>query len=257
VLERLARFGYVSIGVVYLIAGALAAAAGLGQGGGTDGQDGAVTFILGQPFGRTALAGMALSLVGYTVWRIVSAINDAENRGGGAKGLTLRAASLFRGLIYAGFAIEITRLLLRGGVSSGSGGDQQARHWAGRLLDQPFGSILLAIIGLGVVAYGAYQIYSAIDSKLSRRIRVEQIDGRVKKNVLAISRFGIAARGLVFFTVGGSIVMAALQENVAAMRGTSGALRQMPDLLLFAVGAGLASYGIYAFVNARYRQIDT
>lgn len=255
-IERLARLGYASIGIVYMIVGGLAAAAGLGKGGSTGGQKSALLVILRQPFGRIALGVIALGLVGYTLWRLVSAATDSEHRGSDAKGLALRAASAGRGLIYGAITIEVVRLMLnRGG--GGSSGDREAKHWAARLMEQPLGPWLVGAAGLGIVAYGAYQLYAAWDAKLSKRLSLGEMDDRVRRKVVAVSRFGIGARGLVFFVIGGSVVVAAVKHNPGAVRGTSGALASLPDPVLAVVGVGLAAYGVYALVNARYRRITT
>lgn len=254
-IERLARLGYASIGIVYMIVGGLAAAAGLGKGGSTGGQKSALLVILRQPFGRIALGVIALGLVGYTLWRLVSAATDSEHRGSDAKGLAIRAASAGRGLIYGAITIEVVRLMMhRGG---GSSGDRQAKHWAARLMEQPLGPWLVGAAGLGIVAYGAYQLYAAWDAKLSKRLSLGEMDDRVRRKVVAVSRFGIGARGLVFFVIGGSVVVAAVKHNPGAVRGTSGALASLPDPVLAVVGIGLAAYGVYALVNARYRRITT
>jgi Domain of Unknown Function (DUF1206) len=254
-IERLARLGYASIGIVYMIVGGLAAAAGLDRGGSTGGQKSAFLVILRQPFGRVALAVIALGLVGYTLWRLVSAATDSEHRGSDAKGWALRAASAGRGLVYGAITVEVISLIVN--RRGGSGGDRETKHWTARLMEQPFGPWLVGAVGLGVVAYGAYQLYAAWDSKLSKRLSLGEMDDRVRRKVVAISRFGIGARGLVFFVIGGSLVVAAVKHNPDAARGTSGALASLPDPMLVVVGIGLAAYGVYALVNARYRRITT
>jgi hypothetical protein len=255
-IERLARLGYAAIGVVYMIVGGLAAAAGFGHGGATGGQETAFRFILHQPFGRVALGVIALGLIGYVLWRLISAATDSEHRGSDAKGLAIRAASAGRGLIYAVICVEVIRMMTEG-HSGGPGGEQKAKHWTATIMDKPFGRWLVIAAGLGVVAYGAYQLYAAWDAKLSKRLSLGQIDDRVRRKVVAISRFGIGARGVVFFVIGGSLVLAGLKHNPSAAHGTSGALASLPPLLLAFVGLGLASYGVYALVNARYRRITT
>ena len=94
-------------------------------------------------------------------------------------------------------------------------------------------------------------------AKLSKRISLGELDARVRGKVIAISRFGIAARGLVFLIIGGSLVLAALRHNAQTAHGTAGALRELPPPLLILAGFGLAAYGVYALVNARYRRITT
>src|SRR5215212_3157574 len=173
-IERLARLGYVSIGVVYVIAGLLAAAAGLGSGGSTRGQQGAFAFILHQPFGRVILAVIALGLTGYSLWRFIDGFADSEGRGGDAKGIAVRIGSAARGVFYAAIAIEVIRMIAhRGG---GKGSDANAKHWTARLLDDaPFGRILVMAAGLAFVGAGAYQLYKAFGAKLSKRLHLDSL----------------------------------------------------------------------------------
>ena len=254
-IPKLARLGYASVGVVFMFAGVFAAMAGLGRGGSTGGHSNAFAFIRDQPFGKVALAVIVLGLLGYTLWRFLSAFSDSENRGSDAKGFAIRAGGAGRGVIYAIFAFEVIRMLTKG--SSGSGGEQQAKHWTAAIMEKPFGPWLVGAVGLGIVLYGAYQLYAAWDAKLSKRLSLGQMDDRVRRKVVAISRFGIGARGVVFFVVGGSLVMAAVKHNPQAAHSTSGALAALPKPLLVLVGIGLAAYGVYALVNARYRRIST
>jgi Domain of Unknown Function (DUF1206) len=254
VIERLARLGYASIGIVYMIVGGFAVAAALGKRGSTGGHEDAFRFIREQPFGRVLLVVIAIGLVGYVLWRFASAFSDSEHRGSDVKGLGIRIASVFRGLVYSVIAFEVMRMVAGKG-GGGSGGEQQADHWTSRLMQQPFGRWLVALAGLGVVAYGAYQLYAAWDAKLSKRIRLGEMDSRVRNKVVAISRFGIGARGVVFFIVGGSLVLAAVRHNPETAHSTTGAMQELPQPLLVAVGLGLAAYGVYALVNARYRRI--
>ena len=250
VIEKLARLGYASIGVVYMILGGFAAS-GVVAGG----HEAAFRTILRQPFGRLALGVIALGLVGYTLWRFVSAVTDSEHRGSDAKGLALRTGSIGRGLAYALITVEVVRLITH--RDNGGSGEQQARHWTAAIMEKPFGQSLIAAIGLGVVIYGAWQLYAAWDAKLSKRLSLGAIDDRVRRKVVAISRFGIGARGVVFFIIGGSLVLAALKHDPSAAHSTSGALRILPQPMLVVVGIGLIAYGVYALVNARYRRITT
>lgn len=254
IIERLARLGFASVGTVYLIIGFLAAAAGFGRGGKTAGHEGAVRYLLEKPLGTPLLIVMILGLVGYALWLFASGFADSDRRGSDAKGLGIRVGAIFRGLIYTAFTIEIIRILTRGGGSGGSG-DQAAQHWTARVMDKPFGRWLVAAAGLGVIGYGAYQLYRAWESKLSKRLHLGEMKPATERKVVLISRIGIAARGIVFLIVGGSLILAAVRHNPSAAHATSGALGELPEPVLAAVGIGLMAYGVYAFVNARYRSI--
>lgn len=253
-IEYLARLGYRALGTVYIIIGFFAAAAGLGIGVVKTADRGdAIRFILHQPFGRMILLILSLGLAGYAIWRLICGLRDAENWGSDAKGLAIRFGSVVRGLVYGGIAIEVFRLALRQ-TGGRPGGDAQTRHWIARAMDKPHGYWLVAIAGLSVLGYGVFQIYCAWKAKLERNVHIPH-------GVLtAISRLGLAARGVVFLIIGSSLLFAAAQHDPGEARGTSGALRELASQpfgshLLTLVGVGLVAYGVYAFLNARYRYI--
>jgi hypothetical protein len=70
----------------------------------------------------------------------------------------------------------------------------------------------------------------------------------------------MAARGLVFGTIGFFLIRAALHYDASEAKGLAEALRTMasrssPPWLLGAVAVGLVSYGLYELFEARYRRI--
>lgn len=241
-IERFARLGYVAKGIVYILVGFLALRARSADRGI------AIELINSKPFGKLALIIIAVGLVGYASWRVISGINDGELHGHDAKGFAVRAGSVARGFFYGWFAYEIVRLLTHHGGRSGS--DQTSRHWTARVMNHPFGRWAVAAAGLGILGYGGYQIYRAV----SRKVR-DHLDPKISDALIAVARFGIAARALIFGVIGVSLLRAAILYNANAARGTSGALRQFSGSLLTIVALGLMAYGVYAFINARYRRI--
>ncbi|HKO59372.1 MAG TPA: DUF1206 domain-containing protein [Thermoanaerobaculia bacterium] len=254
-IEKLARLGYAAKGLVYATIGFLTAMAGLHRGGAAADRKDAVRFIAHQPLGRTLLFVAALGLIGYAVWRVLSGITDSDRHGADAKGLAVRTGSVIRGLFYAGFALVVLRYLLHKG-GAGQSSDAASRHWTARALDVPFGRFLVIAAGLALIGYGLYQLSRAVRGKLSKQLS----SIRNREVLVAVSCFGIAARAIVFAVIGVSLLRAALRQSPSAARGTSGALRELAQLpmgswILTAVGLGLVAYGVYAFINARYRRI--
>ena len=256
IIERLARLGFASVGTVYLIIGFLAAAAGLGKGGRITGHEGAIQYLLEKPFGKPVLFVMIFGLIGYALWLLASGFADSDRRGSKPKGLAIRAGAIIRALLYAIFTIDIIRLLTRGGGSNGSG-EQSAQDWTARVMAKPFGRWLIVAIGLGVLGYGAYQLYRAWESKLSKRLHLGEMNASTERKVVLVSRIGIGARGIVFLIIGGSLILAGVRHNPSDAHATTGALGELPPPMLAAMGIGLMAYGVYAFVNARYRSIRT
>ena len=254
-VERLARLGYSCKGVVYVVIGLLAAATAAGRGKITDRQ-GAFDFILDEPSGRVGIFIIAVGLIGYAIWRVSGGIADSEGRGSDAKGLAIRAGSIGRGVVYGWIAVELIRRLMHQ-AGPGKSSDSQARHWTSRAMDKPFGRWIVAIAGLCVIGYCAWQFYCAIQGKFPKKLRTRSMPPWL----ITTSRLGLGARAIILGVVGGSLVEAAIHHSASRARGTSGALRWVAGepfggVLLVAAGLGLAAYGVYAFANARYRQIQ-
>ena len=255
-VRRLARAGYAAKGVVYVLVGGLAVAAAAGAGGQVEGTDGALASIVGAPFGKGLLWAIALGLAGHVVWRLVQGGLDPEGRGTDPKGLAQRAGLAFSGVLYAGLALEAVRLAQGDGGSGGEG----AAHWTGRALALPFGRVAVGLAGLGVAAYGVYQGAKAVRSDVCKRLDLSDLGATGRVNVERLGRAGLMARGVVFVVVGAFLLIAAWQEQAAEARGLDGALRSLESgpagpVVLAVVAAGLAAYGAFQLVQARYRTI--
>ena len=253
-IERLARIGYVAKGVVHILVGWLAAQAAIGSGGSTTDSSGALRTIVDEPMGRTILGIIAVGLLGYALWRILEAVLDTSNRGTDGKGIAIRAGNAGKAILYGGLGVEAGRLAMGSASQSGGG----AEHWTCRLLEQPFGQALVVIAGLGVIAYGIYQLVRAWRAKLSSDLNIGSIPVETRRWVVRVSRFGIGARGVVFLMIGYLLTMAGIRDRAEQAEGVGGALGalEIEPLLLAAVGIGLVAYGLYEFLNARYRRID-
>ena len=110
-IEILARFGYAAKGVVYAIVGILAVRAAFNWGGKVTGSTGAFETIASQPFGKTMLFIVAVGLIGYVIWRFVSAIFDPEHSDDGAKNILRRLSYAVSGLVYGSLAFAAFRIV--------------------------------------------------------------------------------------------------------------------------------------------------
>jgi hypothetical protein len=255
-IERMARVGYAAKAVLYGTIGVLAAQVALGEGGETTDSRGALRTVLDAPFGRALLFLIAAGLVGYALWRVVQAITDPERRGSDAKGIALRSSFAARGLLHLGVAFTALRMAVRNGAESGGSGRQE--ELAARTLDAPGGESLLLLVGAGVVAYGLYQLYRAYAAKLSKQLDLGQLSAETGRWAIGLSRFGIAARGIVFCLTGVFLVRAARAHDAQQAGGVGrslDALAQMGRWPLALVALGLVAYGAYELLNARYRRI--
>lgn len=253
-LKRLGQFGYATKGVIYVLIGVLAGSVAVGASQQTPDTDSALYTLLGQPFGRWLLGLVVVGLFAYALWRLVEALADPFRKGNDMSGLGSRAGAAFSGLAYG--ALGVTALQLALGLGD-SGGDAQ-RDWTARLLEQPFGRWLVFAIALGGIGYGLYEIYRGTLAKFTSHLRMHEMSEAEQSGALWAGRIGYIARGIVFIITGGFFFEAARRFNPDEVRGLSGALDELArqpfgSYLLAAVALGLLLYGVYLFVEARYR----
>ena len=247
-VEMLARLGFAAKGVVYIMVGLIAASSALDGGGRTAGSSGALASLADSAWGRLALGLIAVGLAGYVVWRTVSASLNPEHDKAGRRAFYAGTA-----VVYAGLALEAARLAM-GRVG---GGDDDAAHWSAELMGQPFGQLLVALVGIAVLVYGVQQIWHGWRVDLDERLDLGAMSRSGRTWTIRLGRAGLAARGLVFALIGGFFLVAAIQSDPSEARGVGGALQMMREVpgLLGIVALGLVAYGLYQLVRARHRRI--
>lgn len=250
-VEGLARAGYATRGIVYLIIGYLAGRAAFGPSSPGDTRD-ALDQVEKQPGGDWMLIALAIGFVGFALWRFVQAALDPEDKGSDPKGLALRARYVFSGLIHCALALSAYRL--------GTGGSREGGGWYAQALS-PLGRVAVGIAALGFLGYGVYQVYRAYRSKLDKQLDLSSLDSEVRRWVVRAARAGITARGVVFSVIGVLLAQAALRRSPEDEPGLQGALRTLHDqpygrYVLALVAVGLACYGVFELVRARYRRIN-
>jgi hypothetical protein len=258
-IERFARYGYAAKGVVYVLIGSLAAlgAFHVGGNGPTDSR-GALTEIVRQPYGRVMLGVVAAGLAGYALWRVTQALRDTEDKGTSWKGLAVRTGYAFIGIVYAGLSFSAVRLVLGG--DAGAGSDEMTRGWTAFALMFPLGQLLVGLAGLSVIAFGLWQCYKAFTAKFCRKWKRQEMRGHAHGLAMRAGQVGLVARAVVFFIIGLFLIQAAWLARAEEARGLSGALRTLEEqphgpYVLGAVALGLVAYGLYMFVEARYRRM--
>jgi hypothetical protein len=260
-VEKFARVGYAAKGVVYAIVGVLAAMAAFGAGGDTTGSRGVMETIARQPFGQILLGLVALGLTGYSLWQFIRAIEDPDNEGQGGKAIAKRIGFFISGVIHFGLVWYAIGVITGAAIGGGGGDDAGAKSWSATAMSFPMGQWLVGAVGIGFFCYGVRQLVRAFQADLDKRLHLGEIPPRTRRIVVNISRFGMAARGVVFGIIGIFLAVAAWRENPNEARGLGGALHALEEQpygpwLLGVVAIGLSAYGIYELAKARYRQIN-
>ena len=256
-LADLARAGYLAEGVVYLIVGLLALQAAAGAGGAVTGPEGALLTILRQPLGRVLLGFTAVGLSGYAIWRLFCAAVDPERRSDGLKRLFVRIGYAGSGVAHGALALEAAYLALRNG---GGGGGDRAEGWTAEVLQASFGPWLVGAVAVGIGIYGIAQIMRGLGPKVEERLQLGELPPDQRRLVVRVGRVGTVARGVVFGIIGYLLLRAALEHDPQEAGGLADALHTLQrqphaPILLGAVAVGLAAYGAYQLVKARYRVI--
>jgi hypothetical protein len=254
-VEKGARFGHITKGVLYGLMGALALRVALGTGGQIAGGKEAAHVVEQQPFGKVLLVLLAVGLAGYAIWRIISGVKDSEHHGRDGKGLAKRGAAIFSGLANGALSVAVFQMAL----GQADGGDG-ARSWVGKILAQPFGAVVIGVAGSVIIAAGLAQFHQAYTKKFLEGFRWQSMSARERHWVTRMGQVGYCARGVVFPIIGIGLVRAALDHDPSQTRGVREALLDIAhsgvgQVLLGVVAVGFLAFGAFLLASARHRQI--
>ena len=258
-LEHLARIGLVAYGVVHLLIAWLAVQLAWGVGGSSAQADqgGALATLAQQPFGTVLLWVVAVGMVALAVWQAAEALRwrgRLSASGDARKEAAVKVVkSVAKAVVYAALAV----LAVRTATGAGQSGGQQQQAAAG-VFGLPAGRWLVLLIGLGIVGIGAYLVHKGVTKRFLKEIDLREAPPEATRLVTRLGQAGYPAKGVAFGVVGGLLVYAAATFNPAqATGGLDGALRTIlgapfGQVLLTLVALGIAAFGAFCFVRARY-----
>ena len=257
-LQTLARAGFLVKGVLYMTIGVLALQVAVRAGGRFTGTRGALSAVLGQPFGRTLLLVAAIGLFGYGTWRILQGLVDPDRLGHQWLAVLTRITLVVRGVVHGALGLQALRMYR--GLSARSGTSE--RQLAAEAFQWPLGDWLVVLGGLGLIIFAVSQAYAAIACRLERNLDVQQLRREAGEWAVGVSRFGVAARAVVFALLGWTIVVAGWLRNPLEVGDTASSLRTLAEQpgalgrwLLGVTAAGFVAYGFYEMIHARYLRI--
>jgi hypothetical protein len=257
ILVGLTRMGFIGYGLLHLAIAWLAVQIALGNAANTGDQSGALRTLAAQPFGRFLLWLIVVGLCAMAIWQLLLAAIGHRDKHGKARTME-RAASAARVLIYAALAYTATKVVTGASTSSA---DQQQNATAG-IMAKPAGQFLVGLAGLVVVAVGVGLIYYGARRKFEDKLLIGQMSQRIRQLARRLGQVGYVAKGVAFTIVGLLLLDAALTHNPAKSRGLDAALRALAHqpfgvFLLIAVGSGFAAFGLYCFIQSRYRKVGS
>jgi hypothetical protein len=257
-VEKLARFGFIAKGVIYVLVGIFAAMMALNMSNGSEAsRNGAAQTILEQPFGQILGWLLVIGLAGYVIWRLVQAIKDPDNYGTDAKGMVRRIGFAISGFIYGAFTFSLIRNL----TGSGSGGGSNSRQaLTAQVLQWDGGNWLVAIVGIIVMIVGGVYLYRAYTTKFNKRMNNQQMSPDERTWITRLGRIGFTSRGIVWLILGYFLMMAGIKSNAGEVKDSQGVFATIGQLsygqwILLIVAIGVVAYGIFQFAKARYYRV--
>ncbi|MBO0981700.1 DUF1206 domain-containing protein [Microbacterium sp. SD291] len=247
VFRRTARAGYVVLGLVHILIGAIAVSIAAGASGDAD-QDGAMEQLRRTPIGGILLAGVAVGLFALAVWQVGAAMVKSgpdETRKWG-----LRVKLLGSAIAY----VAIGAMAMIYAVGGRADSEKTTQDASAGLIATPGGAIVLVLIGLGVAGVGIGFVVGGITRSFEKTMSLP--DGPARQGIVVFGVIGYLAKGLAVAATGALVVIAGFTRDPEKAAGLDGALHSLVLLpqgrvILWVVGAGLAVYGIFCFVRAR------
>jgi hypothetical protein len=247
----LGRVGLVSYGIVHLLIAWLAAQVALGGGGEEAGKGGALQRIAEESWGTALLWVIAVGLFALALWQLGEAIWGRKSQGGAFR----RVAHVVEALVWGFLGYSAAR------VASG-GKSQSNAEQAGltqKVLDAPAGQILVVLLGLAVVGAAGYLVHKGWKERFTRDLDFSGASPATRRTTVRLGKVGYVAQGVAYGIVGALIVTAAVQHDPDKATGLDTALATLADqpygtALLLVVALGLACFGVYCFLDARFRK---
>ena len=255
--KLLVRLGFAAKGVLYLLIAVIALRVAAGGGGQPEDQQGALRSLRDEPLGTTLLVVLGIGLVGYALWGLVEAIRGPGDDG--AMGAIERVGGVVRAVIYGSFA-ALAFAIVFGGGSGGQSGGRSTKDTTANALDLPLGRWLVLALGVLIIAVAGYDVYRAVTQKFLEDLDLSSASRGTRRVIEKLGSIGFGARGVAYGLIGFFLAKAAVQYDPKEAVGLDGALQRVAEqpygmVLLGLMAAGLLTYAIYAFTEARYHHL--
>ncbi|HWR85746.1 MAG TPA: DUF1206 domain-containing protein [Rhodoglobus sp.] len=250
-LRFAARGGYVVAGVLHLVIAGIALGVAFGGGGSAD-PSGALGAIAATPFGAVLVWVCAIGLFLLALVQLLNGTLTLMREG--KEGAKDGAKAIGTGLAYG--AIGVTAVQVAAG--SGANSEGTTESFTAKLLAAPGGAVLVALVGVGILAIGVYFVVSGVTRRFEQQLT--DLGSTTGRWTVRAGRIGYPAKGAVLAIVGVLFVVAAFThdpQNAAGLDGALKALRDQPfgQVLLVVVALGLAVYGVFLFGRAKHQKL--
>lgn len=248
-----ARSGLIANGLLHLVIAWLALRVAFGRSERAD-QTGALQTVAGQPFGRALLWLVVAGFGAVVIWRAHEAIWGYRHVRDSGRRTRKRLFSACQVVVFGVLAALASR------VASGSSGGSGGQGATARLLSVPFGRVLIVVIGAGVLVTGAVMVVRGWQKAFTEDIDLPATNQLARTLTVRTGQLGTMAKGVAVMIIGVLVALAGLTSQPNRAEGLDAALKTLAGqpfgpVLLVVIAAGLASFGVYCFFDARYHRV--
>ncbi len=257
-LEHLARVGLIAYGVVHLLVAWLALQLAWGGGSGESAdQSGALSALAQQPLGKPLLWVVGLGMIALAVWQAAEVLRHRADWS--ATGKTRRKAvfssvrAVAKAVVYGTLAV----LAFKFAIGAGQSSSQSQQETTQGVLGWPGGRWLVLAGAVVLIAIGVVLVRKGITRSFLKQIDIRGCSVKVTSWVTGLGMVGFPAKGVALGLVGGLLGYAAWTFDPEKARGLDGAMHTVLEApfgrwLLSLVAIGIAAYGAFALVRARF-----
>lgn len=258
--RKVVLVGWAAKGVVYVALAFLVLQMAFGSTSQQATTTGALEYIAGTAPGRITLIVLGIGLVAFAIGRILEVTTLA---GPGIEAQD-KAVAVVLALVYASLALTAFSIVgLAGSGSGGSGGGGSSQQQGSAfLLGLPGGQILVGVIGLLIIAFGVYEAYKGVQEKFLNTLRTGEMSSGVRSATHKIGTAAYVTKGATLALLGYFFLQSALTYDPKQARGLDAALQEISQqswgqVVLTLVALGLLAYGVFAFLESRYRRVGS
>ena len=256
-LEHLARVGLLAYGAVHLLVAWLALQLAWGGGGESADQSGAMRTLAASPLGRPLLWGVAVGLIALAVWQAAEILRWRSGWSSPGKARTKALRKSGNAMVKAAIYITLAVLAIRFATGSGRSSSQQQQETTAGVFSWPGGQFLVGVAGLVLIGVGAWHVRKGVTKHFLKQIDTTGCSSSATRLVTRLGQVGFPGKGIALAVVGALLVYAAVTFDPSKAQGLDGALHTILELplgtiLLTLVAVGIAAFGAYCLVRARY-----
>jgi hypothetical protein len=256
--RKVVLFGWAAKGVVYVALAYLVLQMAFGQASQDASTTGALRLIAQTAPGKIILILLGVGLIAFAVGRIL----EVTTLAGPQIEAKDKATAVVLALLYASLALTAFSIVGLAGSSSGGGGGGSEQQGSAFLLGLPGGRWIVGLVGLAVIAFGARQAYEGVQQQFLGTLRTGAMSSGVRSATEKLGTAAYVTKGAILALVGWFFLQSAVTYNPDEAKGLDAALQEIAgqtwgQVVLTLVAIGLLAYGVFAFVEARYRRVGS